>query len=250
MTNDAHETIVRQFEDAAALSAAAAETFAEMAQTAVSQHGRFLVALSGGGTPEPLYRCLARPPYAASLPWRQTHVFWGDERLVPPEDAGSNYGQARDLLLQHVPIPAENVHRVRGEWEQEAAVADYRKQLAAVARGERTWPRFDLILMGLGSDGHTASLFPGPIPPQEETQAVMGVAADYDGRPAARLTLTPLVFNDAKTLLFLVTGERKAEALTAVLAGPPAPEKWPAQRIHPHHGVALWYVDNAAAAKL
>lgn len=246
-TND---IIVKQFTGAAALSRAAAEKFAALAQTAVSQHGRFLVALSGGGTPKPLYRRLARPPYAAALPWAQTHVFWGDERLVPPDDAGSNYGGARALLLERVPIPAENIHRVRGEWAAEAAVNDYTKQLKDVATESRAWPRFDLALMGLGEDGHTASLFPGPIPPAEKEQSVMAVTADYDGRPAQRLTLTPLVFNDAHVLLFLVTGEGKAEAATAVLKGPTTPEKWPAQRIHPYDGVTYWYLDRAAASQL
>lgn len=237
------------FTDLNELSQAAAKQFVTSAQQAVQQNGRFLVALSGGSTPRRLFSLLSQPPYADRIPWANTHIFWGDERLVPPDDPGSNYRQAHDLLLKAVPIPPQHIHRVKGEFTAETAVADYAQQLQELAEPGRAWPRFDLAIMGLGSDGHTASLFPGPVSSEENVQPVISVTADYDGRPAHRLTLTPLVFNDAAIVLFLANGENKAEALTAVLHDQDTPENWPAQRIQPHSGHTLWFVDQAAAAK-
>lgn len=235
---------VQVFADAAALSEAAALLFVREAQTAVSTHNRFLVALSGGTTPAAMFRLLATPPLVSQVPWHHTHLFWGDERLVPPDDPGSNYGQAYDLLLRHVPIPSDNIHRAKGELSPAAAVADYETRLAAVAENGRFFPRFDLTIMGLGNDGHTASLFPGPVRAEEQTGAVMAVTAVYEDRPAHRLTLTPRLFNDARHVLFLVAGKSKAGAVTAVLHGPHAPETWPAQRIQPTDGVVSWYLDQ------
>jgi 6-phosphogluconolactonase len=244
------DAILKVFPSAAALSQAAADRFVALAQEAVSARGRFSAALSGGSTPQRLYRLLAQPPYAAALPWAQTHLFWGDERLVPPHHPGSNYGQVAQLLLAQVALPTTNVHRIKGELEPAAAVADYTEQLRHFAALDQPWPRLDLALMGMGSDGHTASLFSGPIPAQERRQPVMAVTADYEDRPSHRVTLTPLVFNDAHHLVFLVTGEEKAAALAAVLRGPHQPQAWPAQRIQPHQGTLTWLVDEAAASKL
>ena len=178
------------------------------------------------------------------------HFFWGDERLVPPDDAGSNYYHASQLLLDQVQVPADNIHRVHGELSAEAAVLDYTAQLQSFATGRRNWPRFDLVLLGLGSDGHTASLFPGSPLKDEPGMAVKTVTADYEDRPSQRLTLTPAVFNDARHVLFLVTGANKADAVTAVLDGPSDPEQWPAQRIQPSTGIVTWLIDQAAATKL
>ena len=238
---------VRVFEDTTSLNEAAAELVLSVAQEAVAEHGRFLIALSGGSGPVGMFQLLAQPPYANQMPWAQTHVFWGDERLVPPDDPGSNYGQAAQLLLDHVPIPAEHVHRMKGELVGETAVSDYTTQLKKLAEPGRVWPRLDLAIMGLGGDGHTASLFPGPIPAAETVNPVMAVTADYDGRPAQRITLTPLVFNDAWQILFLAMGEKKAAAVKAVLHGSYRPQQWPAQRIKPSDGRVLWFLDTAAA---
>jgi 6-phosphogluconolactonase len=241
---------VRIFKTPSELSQAAARLVVATAQGAVAVNGRFLIALSGGSTPTVLFRLLSQSPNAERMPWAQTVVFWGDERLVPPADPGSNYGQAADILLHHVPIPAANIHRVKGEEDAATAVADYTNQLQQLAEPDRDWPRFDLAIMGLGSDGHTASLFPGPIPAAENHDPVMAVTADYDGRPAQRVTLTPLVFNDARHILFLATGEKKAEAVTAVINGPQHLKQWPAQRIVPHDGQVTWLLDEAAAQLL
>lgn len=230
-----------------ALAKAAAMRFAAAAEQAVVERGRFQVALSGGSTPRALFALLARPPYATQLPWAQTEIYWGDERLVPPDDAESNYGQARRLLLDHVPVPPEQVHRIRGELPAAEAAAAYSAVLRRNAARGRAWPRLDLALMGLGADAHTASLFPGSPP---ATDPVIAVTADYQGRPAARITLTPLVFNDARLLLFLVAGADKAPAVTAVLQGPPDPFNLPAQRLNNAPGDMIWLVDEDAAANL
>lgn len=241
---------VQRFADADALSAAAAALFVREAETAVSQRNQFIVALSGGSTPAALFRLLATPPLSQQIAWDKVHLFWGDERLVPPGNAGSNYGQAYERLLQHVPIPPLNVHRAKGELQPAAAVADYEAQLASLAENGRFFPRFDLTIMGLGSDGHTASLFPGAVRAAEARHPVMAVTAVYQDRPAHRITLTPLLFNDARHILFLVAGKSKAQAVTAVLHHPHNPEKWPAQRIQPTDGTVTWLLDSDAASLL
>jgi 6-phosphogluconolactonase len=225
----------------------AAGMFVQFARQAVKQNGRFTVALSGGGTPQPLYRLLSQPPFRDEVPWENTHLFWGDERLVSPNDRESSYGMTARLLLNHVPIPPAHVHRARGEMDAVTAVTDYTTQLAELSP---PWPRFDLILLGMGHDGHTASLFPGPIHQQEQSGPVMAVTAQYDGRPAQRITFTPRLINDAHHILFLVTGANKASALRAVLAGDYNPELWPAQRIRPGDGDVIWLVDMAAASSI
>lgn len=239
--------MIEVFADKKALSRGAAKKFLQIAQEAVAKNGRFLVALSGGSTPQGLFRQLSQPPFNDLLPWQQTHVFWGDERLVPPDDAGSNYKQAHDVLLSKVNIPPQQIYRALGEATPATAVTDYTNKLKGLAEPNREWPQFDLILLGMGSDGHTASLFPGPIPTIEKTNAIITVTAEYDGRPAHRITFTPLVINDARHVIFLVVGENKREALTAVRLGSSNPEKWPAQRVQPHPGSLTWLVDAAAA---
>lgn len=244
---------IHVYRDAATLAAAAAQHVANLAQTAVAHHGRFALALSGGSTPQALFALLAEPPFANTLPWHAMHIFWGDERLVPPDDPGSNYFHAATLLLSKVPIPPQNVHRVRGEASPTAAAADYAQALRAFTGDQRGWPIFDLVLLGLGSDGHTASLFPGPIPTAETTRPVITVTADYGDRPAQRLTLTPLVFNDARQVTFLVSGAGKAAAVAAVVGPDGAkadPQRWPAARIRPRDGRVTWLLDQDAAARL
>lgn len=239
--------VVEIFPDTVTLTRAAALLFTAVAQASVQEYGRFLVALSGGSTPQALFHLLRQSPYVAAIPWAQTHLYWGDERLVPPQEAGSNYGQAQVALLRHVPLPPNHLHRMKGELSPDAAVADYTQQLRALAAPGRDWPVFDLVLLGLGTDGHTASLFPGPISASERHTAVMAATAVYADRPAHRLTLTPLVLNEARHVLFLVTGEQKAKAVTAVLHGPLDPETWPAQRIQPTAGQLTWFLDKAAS---
>ena len=241
---------IKTFSTTSALAKAAAELFSTLAQDAVAKRGRFSVALSGGSTPKTLFSLLAAPPHITDLPWSAMHFFWGDERLVPPNDSGSNYYHAKNLLFDHVPIPPENIHRIKGELSSEGAVQDTIEQLQRFARDNRQWPRFDLVLLGLGSDGHTASLFPGSPIGEEPGVIVKSVSAVYENRPAQRLTLTPIILNDARQIIFLVTGANKAEALAAVLNGPTDLGKWPAQRIKANSGRLTWFVDELAASKI
>jgi len=232
---------IQIFKDLPALSQAAAQLFIDHANQAIAARGQFLVALSGGGTPTATYRLLVDAP----IDWSRVHVFWGDERCVPVSDPGNSYAQARDVLLAHVPIPAENIHRVESELEPVAAARAY----AATLRGFGSpWPRFDLILLGMGDDGHTASLFPGS--PVDEAEPVIAVTAHYQDRPANRVSLTPRVINDARQVVFLVSGQSKSETLASVLNGDYHPDVLPAQRIQPSVGILTWLVDEAAGSKL
>jgi 6-phosphogluconolactonase len=244
------ELRLRVYDDLETLTRAAADDIAALLLVEANPHRSFNLALSGGGTPRGLYALLAQPPYAQSLPWSRLHFFWGDERCVSAEHPESNYGQANEALLRHVPAPVENIHRVRVELSPAEAAADYARQLSQYADPGLRWPRFDLVLLGLGEDGHTASLFPGMITQREKRSPVLSVQASYLGRPADRVTLTPLVLNDARHIIFLVAGESKAQAVRAVLKGHADPEQIPASRIRPISGVVTWMLDRAAAKLL
>jgi 6-phosphogluconolactonase len=239
---------VRIFQDLDSLSHAAAEAFVGACSEATTLRGRFLATLSGGTTPLGLYELLARSPFKEHVDWARSHLFWGDERCVPPEDLENSYGQTRDILLSHVPVPAENVHRIRSELEPEQAAQDYARVIAEFAAPPLPWPMFDLVLLGLGTDGHTASLFPGSDP--DVSRAVIAVTGHYRDRPARRVTLTPPVFNSSRRVIFLVGGEDKAVTLAKVLNGEHQPGALPAQRIQPSKGELIWMVDRAAASQL
>ncbi len=239
---------IRIYDNLNSLSLAAAAIFVEASKQAVSQRGRFLVALSGGTTPVPLYELLTKQPFREQVDWSITQVFWGDERCVPVEDLENTYRQVYDILLGRLSIPAGNIHRVKTELEPEAAAADYAVELRKYAAAPLAWPRFDLVLLGMGSDGHTASLFPGSDEPT--STPVLAVTGHYEDRPSQRVTLTPDVFNSARTVMFLVSGQGKAEVLKRVLYGEHQPKDLPAQRIHPSEGSTIWMVDRAAASLL
>ena len=238
---------IRIFKDSDALSKAAMEIFIQAAKHAIEANGRFLVALSGGGTPSGLYRLLTNEPYRNEINWKKTFVFWGDERCVPPNDPGSNYHQAYEILLKHVPLPKENILRVKGELQPEQASDAYAQTLKDFADPGLDWPHFDLVLLGMGDDGHTASLFPGS--PVEATSPTLAVTGYYQGRPANRVTLTPLVFNSARKIMYLATGQGKAVTLSRVLSDVLNQEQYPAQRIRPTDGQVIWLVDEAAASQ-
>ena len=225
--------------DLKAISQAAAERVATLAQT----RDPFTVALSGGSTPRRLYEMLAAPPFRGRVPWGRVHVFWGDERCVPPDHSDSNYRLAREALLDEIPILAENVHRIWGEMPPDQAAAAYQTELEAVVGVNG---RLDLILLGMGADGHTASLFPGTEALEERERAV--VAVYVERLQAWRVTLTLPVINAARQVLFLVTGAAKAEIVQAVLEGPEG--RFPAQQIRPTAGQLTWLVDVAAASRL
>lgn len=232
------------------LTARAAALIGDALRAAVRERGVAAFILSGGSTPLAVYAALAG---ATELDWSRVHVFWGDERLVPPDDPGSNYRAAWEVLLSRTPIPPANVHRPLGELPAGAAAADYTEQLRAWAATHdpgtlHAWPRADVALLGLGEDGHTASLFPGS--PVDSDQPVVAVSADYQGRPAGRVTLTPAVFNDARHVVFLVAGGGKAEAVYQTLRDDGDPRRYPARRIRPTAGRVTWLLDRAAAARL
>lgn len=229
------------YPDLSTLIGGAAGWVADTAAEAIGERGSFNVALSGGNTPKPVYQRLA----SASIDWTRVHVFFGDERCVPPGDARSNYHMAKLALLDHVAIPAENVHRMRGEDPPEVAAEAYAVELRS-ALGEGG--RLDLVLLGLGHDGHTASLFPGLAGVSETQRGVMEAYVEFVGM--WRLTLTPPTINAARRVGFLVSGDDKAEVLRRVLQGPRQPVVLPAQAIRPAERPPLWLIDAAAAAKL
>ena len=238
---------IRIFKNLESLSHAAAELFIQQATQAIDERSRFLVALNGGNTPAPLFHLLATD-YHDKVDWSKVHIFWGDERCVPSDDAESSYGQARDLFLRHVPIAESNVHRIKTDIDPVEAAKEYSLTLERFATPALDWPRFDVVYLGMGEDGHTASLFPGS--PLDVSEPVIPVTAQYQDRPAKRVTLTPLVFNDAYMVVFMATGEKKAVTLAEVLSGRYNPELYPAQRIEPKDGKLIWLVDQDVAGKL
>lgn len=236
--------------DAMALTRYAAERFVATAAQAVTTSGRFRVALSGGSTPEGLYRLLAQDEYAARVDWTRTHLFWGDERCVPPGDPASNYRMVREAMIDRVVLPPENVHRIHGESEPPAAAAAYERSLRAAFRAPVGPPptslgaRFDLVLLGLGTDGHTASLFPGHAAVRETERWVV---AEYVRTVSMdRVTLTPPAINAAAEIWFMVSGAEKADTLRRVLSDPLDPVAIPAQAIAPCRGRLRWLLDETA----
>jgi 6-phosphogluconolactonase len=235
-------TSVKVFKDLETLSESARQSFVQIANEAISQRGRFLVALSGGNTPTKLYEKLANE----KLDWSKTYFFWGDERCVPADDDGNSYGQAKKVLFDR--ISGTNIQRIESELEPAQAAKAYAQALKSFSEAPLDWPRFDLVLLGMGDDGHTASLFPGS--PVDVDSPTMPVVANYQGRPAKRVTLTQNVFNDARNIFFLAVGAGKAETLKKVLSGAYTPAELPAQRIDPRDGKVIWFVDEAAASQL
>jgi 6-phosphogluconolactonase len=237
--------------DASALARTAAELFVRHARAAVEARGRFAVALSGGSTPRALFNRLAGDAELRdALPWNQTHLFWGDERCVPPDSPESNYRMAREALLDLVPIPPENVHpMVRAMGEPAELALAYEQELErAFALDDDEPPTFDLVLLGMGADGHTASLFPHSPALGERRRRV--VANWIDKLSAFRITLTAPVFNAARAVVFLVSGADKAQTLARVLHAPYDHFELPAQLVDPQAGTLVWLVDRAADGML
>jgi 6-phosphogluconolactonase len=232
---------------AADLFHAAAEEFSRVGRQAIGAQGRFAVALSGGSTPKSLYSLLASS--YADFPWARTYFFFGDERHVPPTDPESNYRMVNESLLSKVAIPAQNVFRVKAENpDAAAAAADYEAQLRKFFELKpNEFPRFDLIFLGLGPDGHTASLFPDSEGLKETTRLV--IANRVEKFKTHRISFTFPVLNNAGEVIFLASGSDKAEMVREVLEGKPMPPL-PAQQVQPTNGRLLWMLDESAAAKL
>ena len=233
------------------LSRAAASEVLRQAQRAVQAKGLFSLALSGGSTPKSLYSLLADDSsFRAEFPWDKTHFFWGDERHVPPEHPESNYRMAREAMLSKVPIPSENIHRINaGNPDAQRAAEEYEETLRAFFHlGAGEFPQFDLVLLGMGADGHTASLFPATAALGEQKHLVV---ANWVGKfHVHRITMTLPVINRAAMVLFLVSGEEKAETLRRVLADRRGTPPFPSQLIRPIHGRLLWLVDQGAGGFL
>jgi 6-phosphogluconolactonase len=231
--------------DNATLARTAAQEFHTLAEAAVSQRGQFSVALSGGNTPRTVYSLLAGEH--KELPWHGIHVFFGDERHVPPDHPESNFRMAGEALLSKVPIPEQNIHRIHAEMDAVDAAHQYDDELRRFFHlTGHDWPRFDLVLLGLGDDGHTASLFPGSSALSDLSNRV--AATWVEKLQTFRITLTYPVLNHAAEVLFLVSGENKAQILSEVLR--PGANKYPAQLVQPADGRLLWLVDQDAGRLL
>lgn len=236
-------------QDAADLNRRAAEEFIRLAHRAVQSAARFTVALSGGSTPKGLYELLALDACKERVPWTKVHLFWGDERCVAPDHPDSNYRMVREALLSHVSIPAENVHRMAGEHEPGLAASKYENDLKkSFHLTDGVLPRFDLILLGIGEDGHTASLFPGSAALGESGHMV--VAHYVEKLQAHRLTLTLPVLNHAAEIVFLVSGRNKADIVKEILANEVGSLMPPAARVRPPAGRLTWLVTRDAATEL
>ncbi len=239
---------LRVYGNAEQLARAAAELFVNVAAESVRARGRFRVALSGGTTPRRVYELLATPEFSPRVNWERADIFWGDERYVPPDDRDSNYRMAAEALLRHVPAPPENVHRVLTEISPPAAAAAaYEHEIRQCFGEADAKPRFDLVYLGLGTNGHTASLFPHSPASQERSRLAL---ADFVAEVNSwRISLSAPVLNRGRTVAFLISGRQKAQVLHDVLLGPRDPETLPAQLIDPE-GKLLWMVDQTAAALL
>ena len=236
---------IRILPDPQSLAQAVVEQIIGLSKVTIQKYGRFCLALAGGSTPRPVYANLADQ----NLDWSKIHLFWGDERCVPPEHPDSNYRMARLALIEQIDIPEENIHRISGELPAEQAAAQYEASLRAFFDPQADWPRFDLILLGLGDDGHTASLFPGTPAERVEDRWVTAVVHDQPPEPLVdRVSLTLPAINAARQVIFLVTGASKFVPLRQVFQSDPgAPEALPARRVQPTDGSMVWMIDQAAA---
>lgn len=250
MTNSAKREVVI-LPDAASVTRTAANEFLRAATTAVAQHGSFSVSLSGGSTPKALYSLLAEDPaLRAQMPWDKIHFFFGDERHVPPDHPDSNYRMAREALFSKAPVNSDQITRIYAEFpDAEKAALEYQHSLRAYFKlQDGELPRFDLVLLGMGDEGHTLSLFPGTTALHASDRIVV---RNWVGKLyTERITLTAPAVNQANRVIFLVTRADKALALKAVLEGPYEPEQLPAQLIQPSNGSLLWLVDQAAGSML
>lgn len=237
-------------DDRDALNVEAANRFVAIANDAIAERGRFMVALSGGSTPKMLFELLATDEWRGKVDWAKTHLFWGDERYVPKDHADSNYRMTREALISKIDIPEGNVHRVQTEGgtpdEVAHVYADTLRKVFGIGEGEV--PRFDLIHLGLGDDGHTASMFPGTQAMHETEKLV--VAVWVEKFQSNRITTTPVVLNNAAEVQFLVAGGSKKDVVPQVIRGAYEPDRLPSQTVRPSNGTLRWLLDKDAAAGL
>jgi 6-phosphogluconolactonase len=244
--HDQEDDMIRIYNDLESISKAAAETILLLSRQANINCGRFSIALSGGQTPQRLYEILGSPPIRDRIRWNTMHVFWSDERCVPDDDPRNNANMARQSLLNHVPIPPENIHPIRCDVSPQQAAMEYESELREFFSVQN--PNFHLVLLGLGKNGHIASLFPSTSVLNEKERWVSEVF--IKSLNMHRVTFTAPFINQAGQVIFLVSGADKARVLERVLEGPYEPHKLPAQLIRPHDFQPLWLVDKAASMKL
>ncbi len=237
---------IQIFKSPAELVTAASEMLTAAIAQAVQERGACELALAGGNTPRAVYQNLADENYRQRLPWSKLHFFWGDERMVPPGHALSNFRMANEALLQHMNVPAENIHRMKGELAPEEAARDYREEMQRYFKSQ--FPVFDLILLGLGEDGHTASLFPKTHAVFENRQTATAVFAPQMNQ--WRVTLALPVINQARKVVFLVAGKSKAQIISSILKLERGEARWPASLVHPTPGELHWLLDAEAASLL
>lgn len=238
------------YTDRGAVMQALAGHITALARQAIAERGRFTWALAGGSTPKELYELLAAEPFASQIEWPRIEVFWGDERCVPPDSPQSNYRMAQDALLSRVPVAATRIHRMAGELTPSAAAERYNYDLQRAfpnAVYPSVPPSFDLVLLGMGDDGHTASLFPGTTALQVEDQWACAATKGAGKTLEWRLTLTFPVLNAAREVTFLVLGAAKRTMLDNVLNADPHDTQWPSARVRPINGRVVWFVDTDAA---
>lgn len=235
------------FDTTEQLALAAAERFVACTQQAIVDRGVGAVALAGGKTPQRVYELLATEHFKSRVQWSRVHLFFGDERAVPPDHPDSNYAMVKESLISRVPVPVENIHRIIGEGDANENALLYENQLKTFFSGA-TWPRFDLVLLGMGADGHTASLFPHSSTLRETSKWVVATKAERSGHK--RLTLTLPLINHSALVMFLVTGAEKAKTLAEVLHSEPGSYLLPAQAIQPVAGKLEWLLDTTAASLL
>jgi 6-phosphogluconolactonase len=236
------------YTDTDILSQEAAQYVVRVATESIASHRRFTIALSGGSTPKKLYTLLGEEPYRSQIDWSLVDIFWSDERCVPPDDKESNYWLAQQVLLSKISLPANQIHRMPADQtDRNAASYAYTLEMQQTF-GSDGVPAFDLIQLGMGPEGHTASLFPHQPSLHEQQRLVMPVSVPKP--PPDRLTFTPRLLNAAKHVLFLVTGTEKQDAVRNVLEGDYQPDEYPAQIVQPAKGEVTWMLDTAAAEKL
>ncbi len=236
------------YSDRDTLSQQAAQYIVRIASESIAARGLFTIALSGGTTPRKLYSLLGSEPYSSQIDWKLVHIFWGDERCVPPDNPDSNFFMAQEMLLSKIPIPAFQVHRMPADQpDRDAASQEYTLEMQRTF-GTHGIPAFDLIQLGMGPEGHTASLFPHQASLHENQRLVMPVSVPKP--PPDRLTFTPPLLNAARNILFLVTGSDKADALQAVLEGAYQPDEYPAQIVCPPNDEVVWMLDTAVAVNI
>jgi 6-phosphogluconolactonase len=238
---------VRVMDDIDDLDAAVAEHVIRSGEQAFSSRGGFRLVLSGGSSPSGLFAKLAEARFSTRLDWAQTQLYWADERMVPPASGESNFGTAQRAFMQALSM--SSYVRIQGELGATEALTRLQQDLIDFAEPDQHWPALDLTLLGLGTDGHTASLFPGSSPARSDTPAQI-VTANYGDRPAERISMTAPFFNTSREILFIVKGQGKADAVKASISADQDPVRWPVHRLHSRGGAIDWYLDPQAASKL